>query len=124
MASTGGGYVELTYKTLEPFYVDGFAGFVRTYEKEGWRDYWGDPARASVEIGDELLDQPVARAYKVAESALSGKDLSDTPRYPDHNPSIIRESESAWKSQLRRYAEYRSEIDAWLERNPWPSTTQ
>jgi len=124
LATAGGKYVERTYRKLEPFYVDGFAGFVRTYEKEGWRGYWGDPARASVEMGDELLDQRVARAYEVAVAALSGKDLSDTPPYPDHDPSIIRESESAWRAQLQRYAEYRSEIDAWLEQNPWPPTTQ
>ncbi len=120
LAVQGGEYVELDYNSLEPFYVDGFRGFTRTYELEGWRGYWGDPARASLEIGEALIEQRVARAFQIAEAALRGDDLSSMPRYPDNNPEVISETEQARRLALERYEMQRDEIERWLHRNPWP----
>jgi creatinine amidohydrolase len=120
LAVQGGEYVRPDYNTLEPFYVDGFRGFTRTYELEGWRGYWGDPARASLEMGEALIEQRVARAFQIAEAALRGDDLSSMPRYPDNNPEVISETEQARRLALERYEMQRDEIELWLQQNPWP----
>ena len=120
LAVQGGEYVEPEYKTLEPFYVDGHRGFTRTYELDGWRGYWGDPARASREMGEVLIEQRVARAFRIAEAALRGDDLSSMPRYPDNNPEAISESEEARRLALERYETVRDEVGRWLQQHPWP----
>jgi creatinine amidohydrolase len=121
LAVQGGEYVRPDYNTLEPFYVDGFRGFTRTYELEGWRGYWGDPARASLEMGEALIEQRVARAFQIAEAALRGDDLRSMPRYPDNNADVLSETEESRRLALERYGTQRVEIDRWLQQNPWPS---
>jgi len=120
LAVKGGEYVELDYKSLEPFYVDGFRGFVRTHELDGWRGYWGDPARASREMGEALIEQRIDRAFQVAEAALRGDDLRSMPRYPDNNAQVLSESEESRRLALERYRTQRGEIERWLQQNPWP----
>lgn len=120
LAVEGSEYVKPEYKALEPFHVDGFRGFTRTYELDGWRGYWGDPARASREMGEALVEQRVARAFQIAEAALRGENLSSIPRYPDNIPQVIRETQEARRAALERYETLREEVEGWLQQHPWP----
>ena len=81
---------------------------------------WGDPARASREMGEALIEQRVARAFQIAQAALRGDDLSSMPRNPDNNPEVISETEQARRLALERYETQRDEIELWMQRNPWP----
>ena len=120
LAVRGGEFVKPDYKTLEPFDVDGFYGFARTYELEGWRGYWGNPALASREMGEALVDQRVAAAFQIAEAALRGDDLGSMPRYPDNNTQAISATEESVRLALESYEMQRAEIELWLQQNPWP----
>lgn len=120
LAVQGGEFVKPDYKNLERFYVDGFRGFTRTYELDGWRGYWGDPARASREMGEALIEQRVAAAFRIAEAALRGDDLRSMPRYPDNNPDAISGSEESRRLKLQRYETQCDEVEIWLQQNPWP----
>ncbi len=120
LAEPGGEFVKPDYKTLEPFDVDGFHGFARTYELEGWRGYWGNPALASRELGEAVLEQRISAAFQIAEAALRGDDLSSMSRYPDNNPVAISATAESVRRALERYEMQRDEIAFWLQQNPWP----
>ncbi len=120
LAVRGGEFVKPDYKNLELFDVDGFRGFGRTYEMTGWRGYWGSPALASRKMGEALIGQRVDAAFRIAEASLGGEDLSAMPRYPDNNPNAISEGEESRLRTLARYERQRSEIERWLQQNPWP----
>jgi creatinine amidohydrolase/Fe(II)-dependent formamide hydrolase-like protein len=108
------GLVKPEYKRLEPFRTKDVPGFFRTYERQGWRGYWGDPARATKDMGRDLLLDHVERARDVAEQALAGQQMAD-PSLPS-----LPEAEELTRIQLERYSAEKAEIDAWLKGRQGP----
>lgn len=107
--------VKSEYKTLPPFVAKDFAEVLRTHEKSGWQGYWGDPARASKALGQELMNDRIEESFRIAEKALAGEDLTKLPVYP-HNLPSLPESEGLVKKQLENYAAQAAEIEAWLKK--------
>jgi len=110
-----GDLVKSDYKRLPPFVAKDFAAVLRTREREGWQGYWGDPARASKQMGKELIEDEVERHFRIAQMALAGKDLSQLPVYPDNLPPLP-ESEELLQKQLENHARQKAEIEAWLRK--------
>lgn len=121
LATDGAPFVDPAIKSLPPYPVDGLDGFLHTYQKEGWRGYWGDPASSTRELGEALLSRRADLAFEIAESALSGEDLSQLVAYPDNAPAIAQ-AEAFVKNSLERYQRQQAEIAEWLGRNPWPAS--
>ncbi len=112
-----GDLVKPEYKRLEPFIAKGWAEFLRTHERTGWRGYWGDPAKATRAMGQELVNDFAERAYRIAQKALAGEDLSKLPVYPTSLPPLP-EGEIIGKKVKERYAQQTAEIEAWLKARP------
>lgn len=119
LATDGARFVEPVYKSLPPYPVNGLEGFLRTYEKDGWRGYWGDPASSTEALGEALLTRRTAVEFQIAESALSGEDVSRLTAYPDNIPAMAG-ADVFVKNSLERYARHQADITEWLTRNPWP----
>ena len=119
LASDGAPFVDPAFKSLPPYPVDGLQGFLHTYQKADWRGYWGDPASSTRELGEALLVRRTDIAFQIAESALSGQDLSQLVAYPDNTPAMM-DAEVFVKNSLERYARQQAEMTEWLARHPWP----
>jgi len=120
LATGGARFANPVYKNLPPFYVEGLSGFLRTYEKQGWEGYWGDPASSSKALGEALLSRRTDVEFQIAEKALSGQDLSQLTPYPDNVPAMAG-ADVFVKNSLERYERQQAEIGAWLARHPWPA---
>ncbi len=120
LATHGAIFVAPLYKSLAPFYVEGLSGFLRTHELKGWPGYWGDPARASKELGQALVNRRVDSAFRIAEKVLAREDVSTLVAYPDNTPAMVSADVFVGKS-LARYKQQEEEIASWLARNPWPA---
>lgn len=81
-----GDLVKPDYRTLPAFPVMGFDELGLIHEREGFQGYANDPSRASVQLGEDIMNDVVARATEIAEKALAGDDLSSLPVYPDVLP--------------------------------------
>lgn len=109
-----GDLVKPGYRRLRPFLAKDLAEFLRTYERTGWEGYWGDPAEASRGMGRDLVNDAVERAFRIAEKALAGEDLSKLPLYPHTRPDIPEARE--YISRVGEiYTQQTSEIEAWLQ---------
>ena len=109
--------VKADYGQLRPFVAKDFAEVLRTHERTGWQGYWGDPAKASKAMGKDLMDDDVVRAYRLAERALAGEDLSNLPVYPQSFP-LPPGGEALGQKQLEIYATQTAAIEAWLKKRP------
>jgi creatinine amidohydrolase len=108
-----GDLVKPEYATLPPFVVADLDALGRLYERTGFRGYMGAPAKASKEIGQELVHDFIQRTVDIAERALAGEDLSGLPVWPAVLPSVPELDESMRLLQ-ERYVKQTSELAAWL----------
>src|SRR5262249_55929838 len=108
-----GDLVRPIYKDLPVFFAKDPEAFYRTYERAGWQGYWGAPGKATREFGQDLLENEADGAFRIAEKALAGDDLSTLPVYPANLPAS-KERDALIEKQLRRYATDAAEIEGWL----------
>lgn len=109
-----GDLVDPEYKSYEPFIAKKRSDFLTTYQhSEGWRGYWGDPAKASVDMGKDLMDSRIDRAHRIAEMVLAGEDLSSLPVYPEDTLPKLAEGAEHHQMMMERYSQQTAEIEAW-----------
>jgi creatinine amidohydrolase len=112
-----GDLVKPEYKQLPPFVArDSIDALRTTYKRPEWRGYWGDPAKGSREMGKDLMEDNVERAFQFAEKALAGEDMSRLPVYPQ-SLLAIPEVQTEQREYLERYAAQTAEIDARTAKN-------
>lgn len=69
---------------------------------------------------DIAIDEPLLEPmFEMAEEL--DIPLHSIPRYPDNDPDVIAETESARQEALERYDALREEVERWLQRHPWPT---
>ncbi len=110
-----GDLVKPQYKQLPPFFRKDVNEALRNHDRTGWRGYWGAPALASREMGKDLMNNAADRAFRFAERALAGEDLSRLPLYPANLPASP-ESEEELRNLSEMYAAQAAEIEVWLKR--------
>jgi creatinine amidohydrolase/Fe(II)-dependent formamide hydrolase-like protein len=111
--------VKSDYKNYPPFLVEDQDEFFRSVQhKREWRGYWGSPALATPQMGQDFLDDLVSRTTKIAEMVLADQDLSKLPVYPDVLGPAPDAANVFIKAVMERYNRDAAELDAWLkERN-------
>jgi hypothetical protein len=109
--------VKPEYRRLPPFFVkDPMEAILTTRKRPQWQGYWGDPAKASRQMGKDLMDDSIERAFRFAEKVLAGEDLSRLPLFPE-NILSSPDAETDVKDHLQLYSRQTSEVDAWLGKN-------
>lgn len=108
-----GDAVKPSYRLLPSYMAKDERKFWRDEATNGWQGYWGDPARASQALGEELLDDLAARATAIAEKALAGEDLSRLPSYLESLPAR-RQLQAPVERLEENYARQKAEIEEWL----------
>jgi creatinine amidohydrolase len=109
--------VKPEYRRLPPFFVkDPMEAILTTRKRPEWQGYWGDPAKASRQMGKDLMDDSIERAFRFAEKVLAGEDLSRLPLFPE-NILSSPDAETDVKDHLQLYSRQTSEVDAWLGKN-------
>jgi len=110
-----GDLVKPGYATLPPFVVADLNELARLYERTGFQGYMGAPAKASKQMGQELVDDFIQRTVGIAERALAGEDLSKLPVWPAVLLSLP-ELNQTMRLLAERYARQTDELAAWLAR--------
>jgi creatinine amidohydrolase len=105
------------YKRMPPFVAKDYVEVFKTSERQGWQGYWGDPSRASHELGKDLLDDFVDRAFQMAQKVLAGEDLSSIPVYPYNQPPL-KAAEPRNRMVSEEYAKQAAEIQGWTSKRP------
>jgi creatinine amidohydrolase len=85
-------------------------------ERPEWRGYWGAPAKATKEMGKDLMEDITSRAFRLVERALAGEDLSRLPIYPQNLLSMPG-VEAELREHLQIYSAQAAEVDAWMAKN-------
>ena len=112
-----GDLVNSEYKQLAPFIAkDSIEALRTTYKRPEWRGYFGDPAKGNKEMGKDLMESNVERAFQFAERVLAGEDVSRLPVYPE-SLLAFPEVQTEQREYLERYAVQTTEIDAWIAKN-------
>src|SRR5262244_1278764 len=77
---------------------------------------WGSPAQASREMGRDLMEDGIERAFRFSENVLAGTDLLRLPLFPA-NIIPSPDPEADIENHLQLYSRQTSEIEAWLGKN-------
>jgi len=108
--------VKSDYKSCPPFLVEDLNEFFRSIQrKREWRGYWGSPALATPQMGQDFLDDIVSRTTRIAEMVLADQDLSKLPVYPDVLGPAPDAAKVFIKAVMERYNSDAAELDAWLK---------
>jgi hypothetical protein len=108
--------VKRDYKSCPPFLVEDPNEFFRSNQrKRQWKGYWGSPALATPEMGQDFLDDLVSRTTRIAEMVLADQDTSKLPVYPDVLGPAPDAAKAFMKAVTERYSRDTAELDAWLK---------
>ncbi len=105
--------VKPDYKDYRPFLVKNDEEFLRTIPGRDWHGYWGNPAKASKALGEDMIEEFASRGFEVAKIALAGEDLSALPVYPDSYPRHP-EMDRVLERLRREYRNQDVQMRAWL----------
>jgi creatinine amidohydrolase/Fe(II)-dependent formamide hydrolase-like protein len=108
------GLVSPIYKQLPAFVARDWGEFFDVSERDDWQGYWGHPAAASVNLGEDQMEDLVDRGFGIAEKALAGEDLSELPVYPESFLQVL-EARAYFEALRQHYRQQTAEIEAWLE---------
>jgi creatinine amidohydrolase len=102
------------YTNLPPFVAKNYGELFDTSEKSGWQGYWGAPALASPQLGEDLMNEFIDRAFRIAQMSLNGQDLSSLPIFPYNQPPV-KEAGPRNKMVADENAKQAAEIAVWVK---------
>lgn len=94
----------------------GFADINSLAKAEDWPGYFGNPAQASAELGEKLLQHSDSVLIKAANDILDGKDVKEFQRFSDVMNSIP-ELEPIMEQSRAHDEKRKRQQQAWLMEN-------
>ena len=96
--------------------AQGFADIGALAKAATWPGYFGNPALASAELGDKLLQHSDSVLIKAANDILNGKEVKEFQRFSDVMSSIP-ELEPIIEQSRAHDKKRQSQQQAWLMKN-------